>query len=83
MVLKGIIASIRKIFSTADSTYKILGIKRHATNDDIKKAYRKLAMKYHPDKVINLEDKLRKAADDKFKKVNEAYHKIKREGNII
>lgn len=48
--------------------YKILGVERNAPEQDIKKAYRKLAMKYHPDR--NQGDK---AAEDKFKEINEAY----------
>jgi curved DNA-binding protein len=49
--------------------YQILGVARDATADDIKKAYRKLAMKYHPDKAKG--DK--KQAEDKFKQISEAY----------
>jgi curved DNA-binding protein len=48
--------------------YKELGVKKDATSDEIKKAYRKLAMKYHPDHT-----KGDKAAEEKFKKVSEAY----------
>jgi molecular chaperone DnaJ len=48
--------------------YEVLGVSRDATADDLKKAYRKLAVKYHPDK--NPGDK---AAEDKFKEVSEAY----------
>ena len=48
--------------------YKILGVDRNATKDDIKKAYRKLALKYHPDR-----NKDNKEAEDKFKKISEAY----------
>ena len=48
--------------------YKILGVERSATQDEIKKAYRKLAMKYHPDK--NPGDK---KAEEKFKDINEAH----------
>ena len=65
------------------SSYKILEIDPSATNDDVKKAYRKMAMKYHPDKVSHLGEDFRKTADDKFKKVNEAYEKIKKERNLI
>ena len=76
--------SIRNMFiPEIDSSYKILEIERSATDDDLKKAYRKMAIKYHPDKVSHLGDDLRKAADDKFKKVNEAYTKIKKERNIV
>jgi curved DNA-binding protein len=48
--------------------YKLLGLKKDATSDEIKKAYRKLAMKYHPDK-----NKGDKAAEEKFKQISEAY----------
>ena len=60
-----------------DSSYKILEIEPSASNDELKKAYRRMAMKYHPDKVSHLGDDFRKSADEKFKKVNEAYAKIK------
>lgn len=52
----------------AEDYYKLLGVNKSATKDEIKKAFRKLAMKYHPDK--NKDDK---AAEEKFKKINEAY----------
>jgi DnaJ like chaperone protein len=75
--------SIRNMFvPETDSSYKILEIKPSATDDEIKKAYRRMAMKYHPDKVSHLGDEFRKTADEKFKKVNEAYNKIKKERNI-
>jgi DnaJ like chaperone protein len=66
-----------------DSSYKILEIDRLASNDEVKKAYRRMAMKYHPDKVSHLGEEFKKAADEKFKKVNEAYEKIKRERNMV
>jgi DnaJ like chaperone protein len=75
--------SIRNMFiPETDSAYKILEIESSATNDEIKKAYRKMALKYHPDKVSHLGEDFRKTADEKFKKVNEAYDKIKKERNI-
>ena len=52
----------------ADDYYKILGVARAATDTEIKKAYRKLAMKYHPDHA-----KGDKSAEDRFKKISEAY----------
>ncbi len=48
--------------------YKILGVEKNSTEDDIKKAYRKLAMKFHPDRNPN-----NKQAEEKFKKISEAY----------
>lgn len=53
--------------------YEVLGISKGASDDEIKKAYRKAAMKYHPDKFSNASDKEKKDAEDKFKEVNEAY----------
>jgi curved DNA-binding protein len=48
--------------------YKTLGVERNASEDDIRKAYRKLAMKYHPDRNPN-----DKQAEERFKEINEAY----------
>ena len=62
--------------------YDILGISKSASADEIKKAYRRIAMKYHPDKVSHLGDDVRKSADEKFAMVNEAYEKIKKERNL-
>ncbi|MCU0456227.1 MAG: TerB family tellurite resistance protein [Bacteroidales bacterium] len=79
----GDFTSIRNMFvPETDSSYKILEIERTATDEEVKKAYRKMAMKYHPDKVSHLGDDYKKAADEKFKKVNEAYEKIKKERNM-
>jgi DnaJ like chaperone protein len=76
--------SIRNMFvPETDSAYKILEIEPTATDDEVKKAYRRMAMKYHPDKVSHLGEEFRKTADEKFKKVNEAYEKIKKERNIV
>ena len=61
------------------SDYKILGINKTATDNDIKKAFRTMATKYHPDKVGHLGDELRVLAEEKFKAVNDAYQNIKKE----
>lgn len=75
--------SIKNMFvPETDSSYKILEIERTASNDEVKKAYRRMAMKYHPDKVAHLGEDYKKTADEKFKKVNEAYEKIKKERNM-
>jgi DnaJ like chaperone protein len=75
--------SIKNMFiPETDSSYKILETEPSATDEDVKKAYRKMAMKYHPDKVSHLGEEFRKSAEEKFKKVNEAYEKIKKERNI-
>ena len=75
--------SIRNMFvPETDSSYKILEIEPTATDEDVKKSYRRMAMKYHPDRVSHLGEEFRKTADEKFKKVNEAYEKIKKERNM-
>ncbi len=75
--------SIKNMFiPETDSSYKILEIDPSASNDEIKKAYRRMALKYHPDKVSHLGEDFRKTAEEKFRKVNEAYQKIKKERNL-
>ncbi len=72
--------SIRSMFlKDNESAYKILGVDRNATVEEIKKVYRKLAIEFHPDKVSYLGEEFRKDADEKFRKINEAYEKIKKE----
>lgn len=72
--------SIKSMFiEDLDWAFKVLEIDKSASKDEIKKAYRSMALKYHPDKVAYLGDDIRKTANDKFQKVNEAYEKIKKE----
>lgn len=72
--------SIKAMFVVdLNNYYTILEVQPTATNEEIKKAYRTMALKYHPDKVSYLGEDVRKAADQKFQKVNEAYDKIKKE----
>jgi DnaJ like chaperone protein len=76
--------SIKNMFiPETDSSYKILEIERSVTDEEVKKAFRRMAMKYHPDRVSHLGDEFKKTADEKFKKVNEAYDKIKKERNLV
>ena len=65
-----------------DSNYKILEISPDATNEEVKKAYRKMAIKYHPDKVATLGSDIQKAAEEKFKTISAAYEAICRERGI-
>lgn len=75
--------SIKAMFiQDTDSAYKILEIDPKATDDDVKKAYRRMAMKYHPDKLATMGEEVQKAGQDKFRKVNEAYQTIKKERNM-
>ncbi|MFR7952050.1 MAG: DnaJ domain-containing protein [Ruminococcus sp.] len=57
--------------------YSVLGVSRNATDEEIKKAYRKLSRKYHPDANINNPNK--DQAEEKFKEVQQAYEQIMRE----
>jgi len=62
--------------------YKALEIEPSASNDEIKKAYRSMAMKFHPDKVANLGEDIKKSATEKFRAVNEAYEHLKKLRNF-
>jgi DnaJ like chaperone protein len=76
--------SIKNMFvKSTDSAYIILGVNRNDTNEEIKKAYRKLAVKYHPDKVSYLGDDIKNKAKEKFQQINEAYETIKKERGIV
>jgi len=66
-----------------DWAYKSLEIETTATIDEIKKAYRRMAMKYHPDKVNDLGDDVKKSATEKFRSINEAYESLKKERGIV
>lgn len=63
----------------ADWAYRALGIERSATDDEVKKAYRTMALKYHPDKVADAGEEVVKNATEKFRAINEAYEAIKAE----
>lgn len=72
--------SVKNMFiKNESSSYKILGITPEATDEEVKKAYKKMAIKYHPDKVSHLGEDVQKAATEKFKEVNRAYDNIKKE----
>ena len=62
--------------------YKILEIAPEASDSEVKKAYRKMATKFHPDKVHHLGEEFQKMAEEKFKSVNDAYQQIKKERGL-
>jgi len=66
-------------FEELDGDYKILEISKSATDEEVKKVYRKMAVKYHPDKVAHLGDEFKVSAKEKFQKVQEAYENIKKQ----
>lgn len=66
-------------FRDTNSDYLILEITNTATDDEVKKAYRKMAVKFHPDKVAALGEEVQKAANEKFQKVQSAYENIKKQ----
>ena len=75
--------SIKAMFlGDTNSAYTILEISSNVSDEDVKKAYRKMAAKYHPDKVSHLGGDISKIAEEKFKSVNDAYQIIKKERNI-
>ena len=59
-----------------DDAYKILGVSPSASDDEVKAAYRKMALKHHPDRVATLGDDVRKAAEKKFKEIGQAKDKV-------
>lgn len=72
--------SIKAMFySNGDNAYKVLEIDKNASIDEIKKAYRKMAKKYHPDKIIHLGKEHQKGAEEKFRQVQDAYEQIQKE----
>ena len=65
-----------KASSNIEDAYKVLGIPPSATDDEVKAAYRKMALKHHPDRVSTLGEDIRKAAEKKFQEINDAKERI-------
>ena len=62
--------------SNIEDAYKVLGLSSTATDDEVKVAYRKMALKHHPDRVATLGEDIRKAAEKKFQDINDAKERI-------
>lgn len=70
-------------YDDLESAYQTLEITSTATNEEVKKAYRKMALENHPDKVGHLGEDIRAAAEEKFTQINVAYEKIKKQRGIV
>lgn len=66
----------------ASAAYSVLEIDESASNEELKKAYKKLVVRFHPDKVAHLGDDIKASAEEKIKKINEAYDQIKKERGL-
>jgi len=78
------ISSLKGMFiKTSDWAYKVLEVTKSDSNEQIKKKYRQLALKNHPDKVAYLGEEIRKRAGEKFAKIQQAWEAIKQERGII
>lgn len=76
--------SVKNMFvKEQDSSYKILEISTNVSDDEVKKAYRKMALKYHPDKVVGLGEDVKRSAKEKFQKVAEAYENVKKQRGMV
>jgi DnaJ like chaperone protein len=77
------IGSVRSMFvQSTNWAYDVLEISPNATDEEVKKAYRKMAVKHHPDKVSHLGEEFQMQAKEKFQKISEAFETIKKERNI-
>jgi DnaJ like chaperone protein len=77
------LASIKAMFfKEPKQYYKILELDTTATDNEVKKAYRKMAMKHHPDKLNDLNEAQQKMGEEKFLKIQEAYEAIKKERGL-
>ncbi len=63
--------------SESKDPYDILGVRRNASPEEIKSAYKSLANQYHPDKVLHLGEEFRELAETKFKEIQKAYNELK------
>jgi DnaJ like chaperone protein len=70
-------------YRDVNSDYRVLGIEPTATEEEIKKAYRAMAVRHHPDKVTHMGEEYQKGAKEKFQKIQESYESIKKARGIV
>ena len=71
--------SVKNMFyRNVNSDYSVLGIEPSASDDEVKKAYRKMAIKFHPDKVAQMGEEFQKGAKEKFQQIQDSYEAIKK-----
>lgn len=76
--------SVQNMFHRdTESDYKVLGTTKDAEDAEVKKAYRQMAIRYHPDKVATMGEEYQKGAKEKFQRIQEAYENIKKERNMV
>jgi DnaJ like chaperone protein len=81
---QGDFTSIKAMFvKDQDNAYKILEIDKSVPDNEVKKAFRTMAKKYHPDKLMDMDEAYRKGAQEKFQKVQEAYETIQKERGMV
>ena len=62
-----------------ENPYSVLGLERNASREEVRQAYRRLAGKYHPDKVAHLGEEFRDLAEERFKEIQRAYQELGRQ----
>ena len=76
--------SIKAMFyRNVDGDYTILEVEPNASDDEVKKAYRRMAVKFHPDKVADLGEDAQKAAKERFQRIQDAWENIKKRRGIV
>lgn len=82
-VPQGDFRSVQGMFKqNIEGDYEILGVTRSATDDEVKKAYRQMAIRFHPDKVAHESEEVQKGAKEKFQRIQQAYENIKKSRGI-